>query len=300
MEFYERNVDALGEEYARDRKEASQSYGNVPLVFLKKGITVVRVMPPFSEEGVWFREIMEHNLKVNGKWTTVTCARCAVPAGPCPLCDTGEILFKSGDEDKVQIADDLKPRRQYLFNVIVMSNPDGLSPDKGIHVMKAGKMVKTQILDLDMDSACCGDVTSIENGINLRIERRGEGLNTEYVVRNVKDRTDIAADLAQRGIDINTLQLFNLNELFPPREYDVVEKMVDNVNSVPGFPPGQAPRPAPATVTARPVVVPPLPTAKPVAKPAGVFSVPKPLTVVPMKPKLVPTAAPVLPDPPQE
>lgn len=300
MEFYERNLDTLKDEYAKDRKEAASS-GGVPLLFLKKGITIVRVMPPFSDAGVFFRELWEHSLKVNGKFTTVTCARCATPEGPCPLCEEGETLKRSGDETNIQLANDLQPKRKYLFNVIVMSDPDGLGPDKGVHVMKCGIKVKKAILDLDQEPVVCGDVTDIGNGVNIRIEKRGQMLDTEYTVHPVRDRSDIAAELAAKGIDINTFQLYNLFEVLPPREYEEAKRLVSSVHAVSGFPTPQAARPMMAGAKQEPrvntTVAPPgMMAPKPVLKLAA-----KPLTPAANRPILVPNrAAPELPDPPQE
>lgn len=297
MEFYERNLDALKEEYAKDRKETASS-GGTPLLFLKKGITVVRVMPPFSEEGVFFRELWEHSLKVNGKFTSITCARCAEPEGPCPLCEEGESLKRSGDETSIQLADDLRPKRKYLFNVIVMSDPEGLSPDKGVHVMKCGVKVKKALLDLDQEPVVCGDITDIENGVNIRIEKRGDMLNTEYSVHPVRDRSNIANELAAKDIDINTFQLHNLFEVLPPKSYEDAKRLVSSIHAVSGFPAPPVAKPRLAGAKQEPSVSAPVAMPAP-AKPT--VNVPRPLTKAVNRPMLVPNrAAPELPDPPQE
>lgn len=235
MKIFEKNDALLQEEYAHDKKQASGDFSDsVQMHYLKKGTTVVRVLPCYSDKGVWFREIVEHAVNVNGQFRQIACQRQY--GLPCPFCEEGERLYNSGVPENIKLADDFKPRKQYLFNVIVFSSPDGDTPAKGVQVMKAGRMVKRQLLDLDMDAVCCGDITNIQTGFNIRIARTGDKLKTEYTARNLPQRTDIVLELANQGIDFNSLELVDLDSLFPPKPYDYLKNMINNSAAAPGFP----------------------------------------------------------------
>ena len=44
-------------------------------LFLKEGTTQLRVLPPYSKRGSWFREVREHAGRLNGEFTTITCPK---------------------------------------------------------------------------------------------------------------------------------------------------------------------------------------------------------------------------------
>lgn len=322
MQFYERNEMSLqNEKDALDKRD--NSFGvNADMLYLQPGTTQVRILPPYSDKGIFFKEVTKHRVRV-GKRTEIFVCPMAEAGLPCLVCEKGQELTDSLDEVKMEFArENLRPRNAYLYNVICHSGPQNRkneTPEFGkVYCMEAGVMVHKQIIALDQDPACgWADLTTVGNGVNLMIKRTGQRLNTEYNVSpHGAGRTDIFAQLTERGIDPMSLVLFDLDKVYdlPP-----VEKQQEVVKSlmIPSAPPtGQqpipvgtpaptptpvpagtpAPAPAPSgtdpipTGTAAPAA--PIPQAMPLAQPDNAAPAPAATEETP--------APPVIPGPPTE
>ena len=296
---FQRNEQAINQERDRDKKQqAEQSEGGVSTYFLKKGTATVRILPPYNERGVWFRETQEHTIQIAPKkWQSFTCPR---PSGKqCPFCDQGTALYEEGSEEAVAKAKDFRPRTQFLFNALILSDNRGNNASKGVQVLKAGVMVKRQLLELDTNvQAGWGDMTNLETGFNVNIERTGEGLETKYSVLPFGGgRSNILENLATQGIDANSLTLHDLDALFPPRSYEELSGVMEGQATAPGFPAQTVKvseeQPVPVTSAA----------AAPQSVPATTTTGPAPVTVQTGGPQPVvptPVAVPVIPAPPTE
>ena len=315
MDFYERNEASLqNEKDALDRRD--NSFGvNADMLYLQPGTTQVRILPPYSDKGVFFKEVTKHRVRV-GKRTEILVCPMAEAGLPCLLCEKGQELTDTKDEAKMEYArENLRSRTAYLYNVICHSGPQDRknnTPEFGkVYCMEAGVMVHKQIIALDQDPACgWADLTTVNNGVNLMIKRTGQRLQTEYNVSpHGAGRTDIFAQLSERGIKPESLVLFDLDKVYdlPPveKQQEVVKSLmipstptaqpqpipVAAPAPTPTLVPAGTPAPAPTggSVTSVPAPVPapaaPIPTAMPIAQP-----VPAPAEEVP--------AAPVIPAPP--
>lgn len=238
MKVYERNLDKINEERARD--EQREDKGNtksetVRTYKLKKGKTTLRVMPPYSDKGVWFREFQQHQVNIGGRWIYATCARQF--GLPCPFCDRGEELYNEATEEKRKEADMFRPKTQFLFNVVVLSDPEGDQRKNGIVPMQTGVKVKRQLLKYDADAIGdegFGDITNLEQGFNLTVERVG---NTEFTVTpSGRKRTNIAQTLSEDGYNLNDFTLHNLDEISPVLPLESMKALLEGANRVPGFP----------------------------------------------------------------
>jgi len=232
---YEENTEFSKQEHKRD-----QSGGEgPPMLYLKKGITNVRILPPYSKAGKWFRSISEHVVRTGEGWRTYTCPRSA--GQECPICDKGTELVERGkaeaSEDLAEQGDALRPRRQFLSNVICYSSPDGNhNISKGIMVMKYGVTVKRQLLDLNQDEGGWQKITDEKAGVDLKIQRDGEGFNTKYSVLPQPNRTNIKEKLAEDNIVLDNLNLHDLDKVFPVRSFEDLQGVLSGTEYTPGFP----------------------------------------------------------------
>jgi hypothetical protein len=224
------------EEYKKDTgQDEKPSNGGITLYYPRKGITVVRFLPSWNEAGELWKEMYEHYFIVNGQKKYSICR--GTFKKNCPVCEKGKKLYSSGDLDDLAEAKSLRPKPKYLFNVIIMSDPEGNKASDGVRVMKLGVKVKQPLASLQWDfSGGWGDMASIENGFDVRIERRGDTMQTtEYFVQGVPKRTNLVEVLKSQGVDINQLTAYNLDEVLEcPDEEIVMEKLAGNF--VPGFP----------------------------------------------------------------
>lgn len=201
--------------------------------FLKKGTSHVRILPAYSEKGVWYREIKEvpwHD--ENGRYKPIISP--ATNGEKCPFVEEGQRLYNLGGEDNVTAAKQFRPKSQYIFNVIVKNTPDGEMPvEECVKVMKCGVSVYRQIMDLDQDFAGgWGNLSDLEKGFDIRITREGVGqMDTRYTVKGIPNgRTNILEWLEEKGYG-RALTPHNLDELYPTKSYEELLPIVEQMKN---------------------------------------------------------------------
>ena len=245
---YKRNDEALDK--ARQRDVAGENGFGQFAITLKSGRTTIRVMPAWSEKGVWLQEITEHFIQ--GKQRSFPCVEDT--AGRCPICEYGASLAAQGQEEA---AKSFKASTKFLINVLVLNDPNGkFSIKDGVKVMKLPTTVKKSLLDLDTDkSGGYGDIVSFHHGMNVNIDRSGQGLATKYTVKVVPQRTSIIETIQQEGLNLESFQLHALDAFVPVKSYeDVAAEFSALMSDAPSAEP--TPVAAPATIKAPSVGVP--------------------------------------------
>ena len=99
---FDRNQQALAEEKARQDKTQSEFGANADMLYLYEGATMVRVLPPFNEEGVFFKRVYKHRVKVGDDVFTGLCP-ANMNEGDCAICARGEELFDTRDEEETAV-----------------------------------------------------------------------------------------------------------------------------------------------------------------------------------------------------
>jgi len=195
------------------RAAAMGNFGPMPFLKLKSGKNRVRVMPPWTDEGVnafqWWREVWTHwgigpdddNKK------TLACPKKTPPGGgECPVCDEVERLRATGDPADLELAKSMRARMRLFVNAIDLEDPEWTQenvdemigggveenrlPDVGapkIQVFGFGSMIFKELLDYYNDEI---DMTDLEEGYNVIITKEGKDLNTKYRVRLEKNTSE--------------------------------------------------------------------------------------------------------------
>ena len=301
LEVYQNNDQALDDAFSKDNKEKAGNFSST--YWLKKGNTMLRVLPTWKPDGLWYKEFSSHF--VNKEIGTVICPRFINQ--PCPLCDHGKSLHEVGQSE---LAKSFRPTKKFLCNAFVLSDSGETTAKDGVKAVEFGVKVKRQLLNYDRNrESGWGDITSIEAGNNVTISRTGDGLGTEYIVTPFPQKTNVALDLHNQGINIQEFTMNDLDALInnAVKSYEELSGMVEAITATPGFePPAPAPAPqAPAPQVAMPqappapqMPAPPAPTqvTTPVPAPPQVPQVPQ----VPVVPQPVQVTVPVpdIPAPP--
>lgn len=253
---HETNQRVLEQEHERDKN----GFGNFARN-LAPGRTTIRVMPAYSEKGVWFHKVREHFIQ--SKQRSLVC--CEDAYGRCPVCEECARLDEAGDEAGAKA---FKPTTKFLINAVILSDPTNkVSAKDGVKVIRIGNTVKKELVGLDMDKASgYGDIVSYDHGFNINIDRSGSGLKTEYVVRVIPTRCDIVKQLSEEGIDVSTFQLNNLEVVLPAKTYEETQQEFVNLMSdeptdaVPVATPAARPAAAPVAGANIPAPAAPAPT----------------------------------------
>jgi len=141
----------------------------------------IRILPPWSEEGIWYREVPYH-YGIGGK--SVVCPKRLL-GKPCYICDKVAEFRKSSDKNLNELANDLRPKMRIYYNVIDLDDTA-----KGVQVFGSGVQVFKDLLYYDLDDEW-GNITDVEEGYDIILIREGKGRNSKYQVKAKKNSSPL-------------------------------------------------------------------------------------------------------------
>lgn len=141
---------------------------------LEEGRTQVRILPEVGEMGWFFQPVGTHHFPDN---TRVYCPTFTSEGElPCPVCEFVQGLYDAGDKSSRALAGKLRVRRKFWMNVIVRDDESA-----GPRILTAGVTIFSAIKQIVADPDY-GDITDVTDGVDIKINRKGQGLSTEYEV----------------------------------------------------------------------------------------------------------------------
>jgi hypothetical protein len=148
---------------------------------IKEGKTTVRILQ-VGDEKFW-ADLGVHWIKMekNGKPVAVVGCHDVCYEAPCPI-DTAieKAMLAAVDDDAVAIIKDWKVRKSVLVNALIRKGDDAsdepvileIKPSTFSNIMSIAEEYGEEV----------GNIFDTKNGIDLVIERKGKGLDTEYSV----------------------------------------------------------------------------------------------------------------------
>lgn len=166
--YYETDKSAL----QKKRAEIGSGKFWVP----REGKNQIRILPPWSEEGVWFFKLPLHYgfQDEDGRARAYPCFR-EWKNERCPACDAIAELKKVDGGQKV--SERMRARSKYYVNLIDRR----VGEDKVYIYGFSGKQLN-EILSYD-DDEDYGDIVHPKQGFDFIIEKTGSGLKTKYQIR---------------------------------------------------------------------------------------------------------------------
>lgn len=210
--YHQPNLENMNQ-YLKQENENGGS--NINWWSIPSGMSSVRILPPWDPSGRVALPVYMHPIEYKGEgmsytkynWTCVN----KTFSKPCPICEGLAGLSAAGVDTQKWEAN----RRQYYFNAIVMHDPTydnsgkrGVAP--GTHVvMKAPKTFYDWVV-AQITNPMIGDITSINNGIDVYVTKEGTGLGTNYNMTLCPNgRTAIPKEYLDKITD-----LYNLDDIF--------------------------------------------------------------------------------------
>lgn len=169
------------------------------------GDNTIRVMPDWTEEepykGQFWREVAQHwGVSEDQKGPILCPAATPHIEGECPICKfVDELRADKNDVKAQELAKDIRAKKAYLVNIVDCNDPtynakdvaeykknrpDSDVPfeagDPKIQVYACPKTIFDQILNAIMNND--QDITDLEAGNDLVINRSGKGMLTRYSV----------------------------------------------------------------------------------------------------------------------
>lgn len=226
----------------------------------KEGKNTVRILPPKDAQSPLFINKKTHR-SVGPKNIRVGCL--GTISMPCPVCQLIGELRKEKTNESVALAKRMYASEYYYFNIIDRMEQD---PTKVVKVATLPFGVANKILGLFANEEW-GDISDPNTGVDIDIERKGVGINTEYpsVVPHRNSTPAVAtpedfARVVEKMIDLRLMMKFDTPE-------NIVKIMLGESTSA-GADASAATPTAPATTASTPAT-PPSPADPAPATPAA-------------------------------
>jgi hypothetical protein len=171
---------------------AEASKGNADFFKFKAGQNVLRFLPPAAGQSSPFAVTYQHWVVLpDGSKSPLNCARMMAKQR-CAACEEMDRLLRSGNEADFKAANEWKPKLQVLANIV-----DRDDESKGLQIVRFGKSILDQLVAIRKDARSGGDFTDVEDGFDIIVTKKGEGVKTEYTVLPSRESTPLHDDEAQ-------------------------------------------------------------------------------------------------------
>lgn len=244
---YKRNKEAVsgGMEFGRG------NYFKFPV-----GKTLIRILPPFNERGVWYKEVNEYFFDglplPSGK--QLISPRGLNQEQDDPIYRMGGNLYKKGGPENVNNAKKLRSRQRIYVNAVILSSPKPEDVTGKIVTIPLPVKLAKELRDYDVDEANgWADITDIAKGRNFEITREGTKVDdTKYSLKPSQQTLDISAHLKAQGHDLFSQELPDLDKVYTASSTEELQRVVDLIHETGWLdgnaPQGEAPPTGPAPV----------------------------------------------------
>lgn len=194
------NLNKARERLEKHRKQKEDRKKMGDFFNLEDGENLVRFMPPWSDSGEFIKEAWYH---YNMAEKPVLCPKKTFGEGECAICDFVDSLFRTKDADDKKAAKERMAKVRYSANVLNLKEKDPAAR-KRVRVMHFGSTIYEELLGYINDPDY-GDFTDPSKGMDVKIERSGEGLETKYTVRVRRQASAVEAwqEVSQNIIDLD-------------------------------------------------------------------------------------------------
>ncbi len=183
---------------------------------LVDGKNVIRVLPPYSEAGRFYKIIGTHRATWAGD--KVTCPNITFGRKDCPICKRGEKLAKAYGKDAAKA---YLPKKTALINVLDMQKADGV-----VRVLECAPTIINPILNY-MSEVESDELVDPEEGQNVTILKKKKGKKTEYEIIVRPKPYDLKAN--NYDIDAILESLYNLDDFPRESNSDDLYEMLDEI-----------------------------------------------------------------------
>lgn len=176
--------------------------------------STIRILPPVGGMDYFFQEVGRHYSLPDG--SVEVCPNFTTSGTElCPICELVRQLYKGSSSDRA-LAGKLRCSKSFWMNVVVRDkdDPDGIEAS-GPYIWTPGTSVFTQLMAL-INNPDYGDISDpSKEGVDIVVERRGEGLKTEYFITTrrksspLHDNQDTVDEWLDSARDLSFVMLTN-------------------------------------------------------------------------------------------
>jgi hypothetical protein len=129
------------------------------------GSYTIRFLPPFEEDGIFVKQTAQY--KLGDKYIFAPY----IEGKSDPIYDYYRALWKENTPQSIALARELKPRKQYLYNIVVREEKSVKpnNPTK-VYIYMSGQKLYDKVMHYFWDEDY-GDLTDIDEGYDFKIEK---------------------------------------------------------------------------------------------------------------------------------
>lgn len=173
-----------------------------------EGGAMIRFLPAGGSDDMPFVRVYNHAFSESGVWFIEGCPTTIGLA--CPVCESNSPLYNSRDAADKMIAGNRKRKKNYISNILVVSDPKNPGNEGKVFLYKYGTRIFDKLRDLiappsDMTGIEPVDPFDVEEGPNFMLRVTKDGRYPDYqksafdqVLTSIGDEDKIAAILSQR------------------------------------------------------------------------------------------------------
>jgi hypothetical protein len=174
----------------------------------------IRLLPPVEDDGLFYKATAQYNL--GGKYLFAPY----VEGKPDPIYDYYRALWKEGTPKAIETAKEIKPRKQYLFNIVVREEKGKKTenPTK-VYIYTVGQKLYEKIMHYFWDEDY-GDLTDVEEGFDFKVRKEEGDLGFPNYDNSAPRNKSTPLFEEQDMIDEVLAHLYNLEEevVYPTAE----------------------------------------------------------------------------------
>lgn len=193
------------------------------------GRYTIRFLPPTDENHLFFKQTAQYKIGENYLFAPYIEKRSD------PIYDYYRALYNKGTDEAIALAKEIKPRKQYLYNIIVKDELGQASenPTK-VYVYMSGKILYDTVMDYFFDDDY-GDLTDVEEGFDfVLVKEQGDLGFPNYKKSRPKPKSSPLFDDEEMVEEV----LSNLHNLDDEIEYksvselkEILEQFLDTRNN---------------------------------------------------------------------
>ena len=161
---------------------------------LKEKENYLRLLPPSVEyfgeniDYIAYEYLIHFNVGVEGSITAEVCPKSLGKHHRCPICEAVFKLYKTNTIEDKELANKLRAKIRYLFNVIDLS-----ALERGIQVLEVGPKIYEHIVTF-LTNPKWGDLLDLDKGRNFTITKiPSNETSSGYVEYNVTPDPDVTS-----------------------------------------------------------------------------------------------------------
>lgn len=139
------------------------------------GEYVIRILPPTDGAALFYEQTAQYS--INEKFINAPF----IVGDEDPIYDKYKELWKEGTAEAIEMARKLKPRKQYIMNIVVREEKGvAVEEPTKVYLFSAGEKLHDKIMHYFWD-ADYGDLTDVEEGFDFKIVKEdGSGGFANY------------------------------------------------------------------------------------------------------------------------